>query len=76
MKDRAFTDFSWETVIDQLRADQQRLPDYLSGVRPTVPNQYMLQDGRQFDAEAELYGARWLHVPPGMNGGIIPQMYG
>ncbi|HVX42687.1 MAG TPA: sulfatase-like hydrolase/transferase [Mycobacteriales bacterium] len=76
MKDLAFTDFSWDAVIDQLLADQQRLPDYLSGVRPTVPNQYMLEDGRQFDAEAELYGARWLHVPPGMNGGIIPQMYG
>jgi hypothetical protein len=41
-----------------------------------MPNQYMLPDGRIFDAEAELYAARWLYIPPQSDGGIIPQQFG
>jgi len=36
----------------------------------------MLRDGRVFDAEESLYGARWLYVPPEATGGIIPQQFG
>ncbi len=42
-----------------------------------MPNQYRLPDGREFDAEAELYGARWHHIPDNVvGGGIIPQQFG
>lgn len=68
--------FSWEQVHQQLQADRQRLPGFKSGRAPTTPNQYRFSDGREFDAEASLYGARWLPVPPGSNGGIIPQQLG
>ena len=75
MKEKLFTGFSWEQVHAQLAADRERLPDFFSGVKPTTPNQYMFEDGRIFDAEAELYGARWLRIPEGA-GSIIPQMFG
>ena len=44
--------------------------------RPSTPNQYMLPDGRVFDAEASLYDARWLYIPPVNGGGVIPQQFG
>ena len=69
------TDFSWEQVVAQYQEDLVRIDEYASGVKPTTPNQYTLQDGRTFDAESELYGARWLAVP-NVTGGIIPQQYG
>jgi len=28
------------------------------------------------DAEASLYESRWLHIPDGSVGGIIPQQFG
>lgn len=71
-----FPDFDWEDLRRQLEEDRARLPQFFSGVKPTTPNQYRLQDGRIFDAEAELYEARWLHIPEGCTGGIIPQMFG
>ena len=36
----------------------------------------MLPTGRVFDAEKSLYDARWLPIPPGCTGGIIPQQFG
>jgi hypothetical protein len=36
----------------------------------------MLPDGRVFDAEKSLYDARWLMIPSGRLGGIIPQQFG
>lgn len=69
-------DFSWAGVHTQLQADRERLPAFKSGRAPTTPNQYRLPDGREFDAEGGLYGARWLKIPPGTNGGIIPQQLG
>lgn len=69
-------DFSWDEVHRQLAADRERLPAFASGRAPTTPNQYRLPDGREFDAEASLYGARWLTIPPGCSGGIIPQQFG
>ncbi len=68
--------FSWSAVHEQIRADRERLPEFLSGHRPGTPNQYQLPDGRIFDAEKELYDARWLPIQPGSNGGIIPQQFG
>jgi choline-sulfatase len=68
--------FSWPAAHAQLMADRQRVPEFLSGRRPSTPNQYTLPDGRVFDAEAGLYAVRWLHIPPESTGGIIPQMEG
>jgi choline-sulfatase len=69
-------DFSWEKAREQLVADRERLPAFKSGRTPSTPNQYRLPDGREFDAEGALYGARWLPIQPGSNGGIIPQQFG
>ncbi|MBL9214600.1 MAG: sulfatase-like hydrolase/transferase [Opitutaceae bacterium] len=69
-------DFSWEGVHRQLAVDRERLKQFKSGRKPTTPNQYRLPDGREFDAEAALYEARWLKIPPGCDAGIIPQQYG
>lgn len=69
-------DFSWDQVHTQLAMDRERLPEFSSGQRPSTPNQYMLPDGRIFDAEESLYDARWLAIPPGARGGIIPQQFG
>ncbi|MBL9216485.1 MAG: sulfatase-like hydrolase/transferase [Opitutaceae bacterium] len=71
-----FRDFSWEGAKRQLAADRARVPQFKSGRPPSTPNQYRLPDGREFDAEAGLYGARWLTIPPGADGGIIPQQFG
>ena len=76
MRKMLFHDFSWEEVHRQLAADRARVPEFLSGNMPGTPNQYMLPDGRVFDAEGGLYGARWLAIPQGTTGGIIPQMFG
>lgn len=76
MRSQVFDDFSWEGTDQQLHADRLRVEEFLSGLKPTTPNQYMLADGRVFDAEAELYSNRWLTVPAGLTGGVIPQMWG
>ena len=76
MRAALFRDFSWQRVHEQLAADRERLPELMSGQQPSMPNQYMLPDGRVFDAEGGLYGARWLHVPELQGGGIIPQQFG
>jgi choline-sulfatase len=76
MREAVFRRFSWEQVHEQLAADRERLPEFLSGLKPTTPNQYRLSDGRMFDAEGDLYDARWLYLPPLSGGGIIPQQFG
>ena len=76
MREALFRDFSWEEAHAQLAIDRARLPEFLSGVRPSTPNQYMLPDGRIFDAEKELYEARWVRLPDDQSGGIIPQRFG
>ena len=76
MREALFEGFSWEDVHDQLAQDRERIKAFLSGHKPTTPNQYMLADGRVFDAEADLYGARLLYRPPSPGGGIIPQQFG
>jgi len=76
MRDKLFQGFTWEHAHAQLAADRERLPQFFSGLRPSTPNQYVLADGRMFDAEGDLYGARWLQIPPAATGGIIPQMPG
>ena len=76
MRAKLFEHFSWEQVHAQLKADRERLPQHLSGHKPSTPNQYTLADGRVFDAEASLYESRWLHIPDGSVGGIIPQQFG
>ena len=75
LRETLFQGFSWEQAMRQLEADRERIPELSSGLQPTVPNQYMLPDGRTFDAEAALYGARWL-IEPKATGGIIPQQFG
>ena len=76
MREALFNGFSWEQSHRQLAADRQQIAHLLSGQKPSTPNQYMLKDGRIFDAEGDLYGARWLYVPPHPGGGIIPQQFG
>jgi choline-sulfatase len=76
MRELLFRGFSWQQVHAQLDKDRERVAQFLSGQKPTTPNQYMLPDGRIFDAEGDLYGARWLHLPPSPGGGIIPQQFG
>ena len=77
MRDALHKGFSWDGVHRQFALDRERLPQFLSGLKPTTPNQYMLPDGRIFDAERELYDARWQALPPVPDGGgIIPQMFG
>ena len=68
--------FSWEAANKALHEDRARYPQFKLGVKPTSPNQYVLSDGRMFDAEESLYGVRWLHVPEGITGGMIPQRRG
>ena len=76
MREALFGDFSWAEAHAQLARDRARLPEFLSGLKPTTPNQYMLPDGRIFDAEQSLYEARWLRLPDDQSGGIIPQRFG
>ena len=76
MRENLYRDFSWEQIHRQLEQDRERLPEFASGLQPSTPNQYMLSDGRVFDAEKSLYDARWLPIPPGCTGGIIPQQFG
>lgn len=76
LRDRLYDGFSWEQRLTQIDQDRQRLPELSSGVRPSTPNQYRLPDGRIFDAEGDLYGARWLATDNHGMGGIIPQRYG
>lgn len=76
MRKKLYQNFSWEMVHQQLGEDKKRVPEFLSGRRPSTPNQYVLPDGRIFDAEGGLYDVRWLPIPPGCDGGIIPQQYG
>ncbi len=77
MRSQLFKGFSWDHVHRQLAADRERLKDFLSGHKPTTPNQYMLPDGRVFDAEKSLYDARWVYLTPvAGGGGIIPQQFG
>jgi len=76
MRKNLYQDFSWPDIHRQLAEDRQRLPRFLSGLPPSLPNQYMLPDGRVFDAEKTLYDARWLPIPAGCTGGIIPQQFG
>ena len=71
-----YQDFSWEQVHQRMHAERARLAEFRSGKFPSTPNQYRFADGREFDAEASLYGARWLPIQPGSNGGIIPQQFG
>lgn len=76
MRKALFQNFSWEEVHQKLAADRTRLPEFLSGLKPSTPNQYVLKDGRMFDAEGDLYSARWLYITPEATGGIIPQQFG
>lgn len=76
MKQLAMDGFSWELTDKQITEDRERIKDFLSGEKPTTPNQYRLPDGRIFDAEASLYEARWLSTPADLTGGVIPQMFG
>ena len=76
MRRAALAGFDWATVREQIAADRERIKQFASGLKPSTPNQYMLADGRVFDAEASLYEARWLPIPPIHGGGIIPQQFG
>lgn len=76
LKRLLYRDFNWSAAHQQLAKDRVRLAEFKSGLRPSTPNQYRLADGRVFDAEGDLYGARWLRLPDDTSGGIIPQQFG
>ena len=68
------TSFSWEKTIESINRDRQRYNEnFRSGLRTSTPNQYVLEDGRMFDAEASLYSVRW--NPVDVRKGFIPQRY-
>jgi choline-sulfatase len=69
-------DFSWDKTIERIKKDNERALKLMSGVKPSTPNQYMLPDGRIFDAEESLYNARWLKTDLYGASGIIPQKFG
>jgi hypothetical protein len=68
------TGFSWEEMIDRISTERGRAKQFRAG-RDSAPNQYLLEDGREFDAEESLYGARWLQTDTYGMSGIIPQMW-
>jgi len=70
--DKEHTIQEWAEIV---RQDAERAKDYRDGIKPTVPNQYMLADGRIFDAEKSLYDARWLQVSNDGTAGYIPQRF-
>ena len=76
MREWLYRGFSWEMVHQRLERDRERIIEFYSGLPPGTPNQYMLPDGRVFDAEKSLYDSRWLPIVPGSSGGIIPQQFG
>jgi len=76
MRGALFGGFGWDDIHRKMAADRRKIGQFFSGKKPTTPNQYMLADGRVFDAEGELYAARWLYLPPEATGGIIPQQLG
>ena len=62
----------WAAIAaeDYARA-QRECRDY---IKPSMPNQYMLKDGRIFDAEKSLYDVRWLQTSnDSIYAGYIPQ---
>ena len=68
--------FDWQEALARIERDRERAKPLLSGLKPTTPNQYLLPDGRMFDAEGDLYAARWLETNTFGTSGIIPQRYG
>lgn len=68
--------FDWQGAIQRIEDDRCRAQALLSGQKPTTPNQYRLSDGRLFDAEGDLYGARWLQTETRGMSGHIPQRWG
>jgi hypothetical protein len=76
LRARCLDGFSWEATLARIDEDRQRMQPLMSGLKPSTPNQYRLPDGRVFDAEAELYGARWLQSDTFGMSGIIPQRFG
>ena len=67
---------SWSDRRERIDRDRERAKAFMSGLKPTTPNQYRLPDDRMFDAEGDLYGARWLQTDTYGTSGIIPQRYG
>lgn len=76
LHDALESQLGWSEIHRHLALDRERLKQFKSGERPTTPNQYRLPDGRIFDAEGDLYEARWLRLPDDTSGGIIPQQFG
>jgi choline-sulfatase len=76
LRERCRRDFDWDAALAKIDADRERMQPLLSGLKPSTPNQYRLADGRIFDAEGDLYGARWLPTDTHGMSGIIPQRYG
>ena len=68
--------FDWQEALSRIERDRERAKPLLSGLKPTTPNQYLLPDGRMFDAEGDLYAARWLQTHTFGTSGIIPQRFG
>ena len=51
MRRAALAGFDWADIHRQIARDRERIPQFASGQKPSTPNQYMLPDGRVFDAE-------------------------
>ncbi len=66
----------WDETFSKIDSDRIRAKEFASGLRPSTPNQYQLADGRVFDAEGDLYAARWLKIDTYGTSGFIPQRHG
>ena len=67
-------DFDWDEIIEKVNTDRERYREHhMSGQRTSTPNQYVMKDGRMFDAEGSLYSVRW--NPVDVRKGYIPQRY-
>lgn len=62
----------WAVIVQE---DAERAKQYRDGIKPSMPNQYRLSDGRIFDAEKSLYDVRWLKTTTENTAGFIPQRF-
>ena len=76
LRQRCPDSFSWDATLERIDRDRERMQPLKSGHEPSTPNQYRLPDGRVFDAEGDLYGARWFQTDTYGMSGIIPWRYG
>lgn len=67
--------YDFDDLFKMIEFDTERAKEFRSNIRPSCPNQYMLKDGRIFNAEESMYNVRWLKTENLSFSGHIPQRY-